>query len=92
MSRRTPVVRFLVSHIFPHMLWLFRLQGMTTSSPLESGKALAALALGTAEMGKAASGSYWQIWKSKPSGENTYDEALQEGLWAWTLKELESGG
>lgn len=87
-----PVVRFLVTHIFPRTLWFFRLLGMTTSTPLESGKALAALASGTAEMGKAASGSYWQIWKSKPIAENTYDEALQEDLWSWTLKELASEG
>ena len=81
-----------MTRIFPHALWLSRMLGLTSSTPLESGKALAALALGTGTMRDAESGSYWQIWKSKPSANNTYDKMLQEDLWSWTMRELEGEG
>lgn len=74
------------------LLWLLRWFGMAATTPQDSGCALAALTLGTGPMAQAQSGSYWQIWKTKPSAENTYDEKLQEDLWDWTIEVLSTEG
>jgi len=79
-------IRFIVSHIIPHMLWIFRMFGTVTSSPPVSGKAL--MHMVTGDDFKDVSGKYILIHSERPSSEDSYDVEKQDDLWDYTVKVL----
>jgi NAD(P)-dependent dehydrogenase (short-subunit alcohol dehydrogenase family) len=63
-----------------------RLVSPNIHTPQESGENLARLAIG--EDVKGVSGVYYEGYKQIKSSKESYDEAKQEELWAWTVKNV----
>lgn len=91
LAREYPApVRFLAYHIFPHMLPLFRLfMGPNIYRAKESGEFLADIAI---DAKLDVGGKYFSEKKAARSSKESYDEAKQEDLWTWTIKEVAKDG
>jgi NAD(P)-dependent dehydrogenase (short-subunit alcohol dehydrogenase family) len=80
-----PFLRMLWIHVMPRILPLLRrLVSPNIHTPQESAKNLARLAVG--DDVKDVSGVYYQGYKQIKSSKESYDEAKQEDLWGWTVK------
>ncbi|KAJ9616883.1 hypothetical protein H2200_000603 [Cladophialophora chaetospira] len=80
-------LRFLWHHVLPPIIPLLRLVLFhNIHKPSESGASLVWTALDAKE--KAANGIYYEGRKHIKSSVNSYNEADQEELWAWTVKTL----
>jgi NAD(P)-dependent dehydrogenase (short-subunit alcohol dehydrogenase family) len=80
-----PFLRMLWIHVLPHILPLLRcLVNPNIHTPQESAKNLARLAVG--DDVKNVSGVYYEGFKQIKSSKESYDEAKQEDLWGWTVK------
>jgi NAD(P)-dependent dehydrogenase (short-subunit alcohol dehydrogenase family) len=82
----SPVLRFLWLHILPHAFRLMKLvfQPAWARTPQQSGKDLAVAAIKTPNVG----GLYIDGDHAIDSSVLSRDEAKQEDLYSWTLKEL----
>ena len=80
-------IRFILGYIVPWMFWYFNGQGIVTSTPQISGKALADLASGRT-FSDGSSGKYILLDKEWRSSEESYDVAKQEECWRWTVEYL----
>jgi NAD(P)-dependent dehydrogenase (short-subunit alcohol dehydrogenase family) len=82
-----PVLRFLWNRVMPALIPLLRLIILSNiHKPQESGASLAYTALDEKE--RATNGVYYEGRKQIKSSVDSYDEAKQEDLWAWTVKTL----
>jgi hypothetical protein len=78
-------LRFVWKRILPLTIPLLRiLVHHNVHRPQESGASLAWIALNPEKEG--ASGVYYEARKQIKSSVDSYDEAKQEDLWAWTIK------
>ena len=83
----SPVLRAAWIHVLPRILPVMRLLASSNiHSPKESGKYLARLAIG--DDVKGISGVYYEGHKQIKSSTESYDEAKQEELWEWTVKNV----
>ncbi|OAP65139.1 hypothetical protein AYL99_01111 [Fonsecaea erecta] len=91
LARQYPaVMRFLWKRLLPALIPLLRLvMSPNVHHPAESGAALAWLALDAEAREK--SGVYFEGRRQIKSSVDSYDEAKQEDLWAWTVKTLAIG-
>ena len=79
--------RFLWKRVLPSLIPLLRLiVSPNIHKPEESGASLAWVAVDETE--KTVSGVYYEGKKKIGSSVDSYNEAKQEDLWAWTLKTL----
>jgi NAD(P)-dependent dehydrogenase (short-subunit alcohol dehydrogenase family) len=80
-------VNFVFTRILPKMIPLLRIvYNANVHTPEESGKALAQLATGDEFKGK--SGLYFEGTRAIKSNTTSYDEAKQEDLWQWSVRNL----
>ena len=86
LSADAPGAVHAIFWIIPRLSWLFRRQGITVSTPPESGKAMEEIGMGTTFAD--AHGKYIMLHTEKPSCEQSYDEAKQEELWRYTVNTL----
>lgn len=77
--------QWVMAHVMPWTLWLFRLFGTVTSSAPKSGKLLADMLQAT---GTEHGGKYVLLDRIKPSSAESYDLQKQDDLWDWTVDQL----
>lgn len=82
-----PVLRFLWHSVMPSVIPLLKcLISPNVHTPEESGANLAWVALN--DRAKTTSGVYYEMREQIKSSKDSYNEAKQEDLWAWTIKTL----
>lgn len=84
-----PVLRFVWNHVLPALIPILqRVFHPNVHTSQQSGANLAFVA--TDESVKTKTGVYYEMRKEIPSSIDSYDEAKQEELWAWTVSTLAS--
>lgn len=75
-----------VEWVVPYIGWLFRWQGIVTSTTAESGQALARLATDPSYDG--VSGKMIRVNDEMKCSKQAAEPALQDDLWDWTVAYL----
>ena len=79
-------MRFIANYIVPHLTFIWRMAGATTSTPPYSGKRLAEFTVG--DEYATWHGRYLLLDKEKKTSTESYDVAKQDELWDWTVKTM----